>query len=85
MKNNDVIKGLKINNSEIIFSQLADDTTCIVKDATSLGELLRLLERFKMCAGLKVNVDKTIARGLGGYTGNYTFNLYINKKNGRNH
>ena len=46
-------------------TQLADDTTCFVKDKTSLRNLLDIFKQFQCCAGLKMNVDKTKAKILG--------------------
>ena len=61
------IKGLIFNGNEIKISQLADDTTCVVKDEASLRELIETFIRFDKCAGLKINIDKTTARCLGNY------------------
>jgi exonuclease III len=65
IRTNDNIKGITINNIEIKISQLADDTSCVVEDLTSMGHVLDTFEKFKDCAGLKVNVEKTKARFLG--------------------
>ncbi len=59
------IKGIKINQTEIKISQLADDTTCFTQDIESIGKILDVFEKFRICAGLKVNVDKTKASYLG--------------------
>ena len=36
-----------------------------VKDKASLRHLLSIFKHFKLCAGLKMNVDKTKAKVLG--------------------
>ena len=63
-KNNNV-KGIKIHDYEIKISQLADDTTLFVQDLDSLSVCLEILHTFYLCAGLKVNKSKTIAKWLG--------------------
>ena len=49
------IKAITVNNIEIKISQLADDTICFLKDKSSVKQLLHVFEKFKICAGLKVN------------------------------
>ena len=61
----ETIKGILINGTEIKISQLADDTTCFIRDKYSLKHLLSLFARFKCCAGLSINVEKTVAKPLG--------------------
>ncbi len=41
---------------------MADDTSCFVRDLSSLAEILSIFNDFQQCAGLSVNVDKTKAR-----------------------
>ena len=53
------------NNAEIKITQLADDTTCFLKDKKSLQHVLDIFKDFEICSGLKVNIDKTIAKVLG--------------------
>ena len=62
------IKGIKICGSENKNSQLADDTTFFIKDDVLLQNMLTVFDKFKKCAGLKMNIDKTIAKPLGPYT-----------------
>ena len=61
------ISGISIRNKEIKISQLADDTTCVIKDERSLISLLHVLQNFKTFSGLGINVDKTIAKSLGNF------------------
>ena len=68
IRQNKCINGLKINDIEIKLSQLADDTTCFIKDEKSLDHLLKTFNIFNECAGLRINVDKTSARCLGGFS-----------------
>ena len=44
---------------------MADDTTCFVKDKISLKNLIAVFKEFEICSGLKINLDKTIAKILG--------------------
>ena len=66
IRQNRDIKGIIIGNRETKITQLADDTTCFLKDEPSLSLLLKTFDSYKLCAGLSINVDKTIARPLGG-------------------
>ena len=64
-RNSDVIRGIHVDDCEIKITELADDTTCFVKDKASLCHLLSIFKQFELCAGLKMNVDKTKAKVLG--------------------
>ena len=48
-------------------SQYADDSTCYVKDHSSLQQLLHLLSRYEMATGAKLNFQKTEAMWLGAW------------------
>ena len=63
----DNVRGITINGTEIKISQLADDTTCLIKDIISLKNLLHIFDKYKVCSGLSINIDKTMAMGLGGF------------------
>ena len=67
IRQNKDIKGLIFNNVELKISQLADDTTCVVRDETSLKYLLETFKQYEKGAGLGINVDKTTARCLGNF------------------
>jgi exonuclease III len=69
IRENKNIRGITIDGTEIKVSQLADDTSCFLLDFESLARLLSIFEKFKQCAGLKINVDKTNARYLGSLKG----------------
>jgi hypothetical protein len=60
------INGMKINNSENLLSQYADDSSLILDGGDdSLRKSLYILEKFSECAGLKANLDKTEAIWIG--------------------
>ena len=60
------INGVKINNSEYIISQFADDTTMILDGETkSIKETFKILDLFKTSSGLGVNIDKTLGVWMG--------------------
>ena len=59
------IKGIKIGNTSIKVSQLADDTTVFVSDFDSVEKVIDVLALFHSVAGLKLNLDKTIAKCIG--------------------
>ena len=49
IRSDKLIEGIQVNGKEIKLTQYADDTTTFLKDGTSLGKLLELLEHFKEC------------------------------------
>ena len=66
IKNDPDIKGIKIDNSEYLLSQYADDSSLTLNDDNvSLQKSLDILGKFSECAGLKVNLDKTEAIWIG--------------------
>jgi hypothetical protein len=73
LKINPDIKGIKLDESEYLISQLADDTTIFLDGSeNSLRNCLLVLDKLCECSGLKANVDKTEAIWLGSklrYTG----------------
>ncbi len=65
IRENEDIQGIEINNKVLKICQLADDTTCFVKDLESINIILSVFNKFKVCAGLKMNIDKTKANYIG--------------------
>ena len=66
MKINPDIKGIKIDQTEYLMNQYADDTTIILDgSASSLEGTLNTLKKFENCSGLKINIDKTNAVWIG--------------------
>ena len=66
IKNDLEITGVKINDSEYLFSQYADDSSLILdNNPKSLDQSLFMLNTFSECTGLRVNLDKTEAIWLG--------------------
>ena len=59
------VRGIHIQNTEIKITQLADDTTCFVKDKNSLQRLISTFKDFEICSGLQINIDKTKAKVIG--------------------
>jgi hypothetical protein len=54
------VSGVKINGSEYLLSQYADDTALLLSDDKySLEQSLNIFDCFCVCAGLRVNLDKT--------------------------
>ena len=65
-KANKDIKGIKIADTEYTLSQFVDDTTVLLDGSQkSLDEALRVLNRFAISSGLKVNASKTRAVWIG--------------------
>ena len=60
------IKGIEFDNSEILISQLADDTTLFLQNnELSFRSCMKLLDDFANISGLKINYNKTIAIKIG--------------------
>ncbi len=65
IRKDDSIKGITVFDKEIKLSQLADDTTCFLSDLQSLERVIKMFDKFSLCAGLKINVEKTKAKYIG--------------------
>ncbi len=59
------IKGIMVGNTEVKISQLADDTTIFVSDFDSVHSVLDVVSSFYEISGLKLNIDKTVAKCIG--------------------
>ena len=60
IRRNEKIKRIKINNSDFILTQYAEDTTVILDGSEeSFNETLYELEQYSKFSGLKINVFKT--------------------------
>ena len=61
-KANKDIKGIEIAGTEYLLSQFADDTTILLDGSEkSLNEALKILNKFAIASGLKLNSNKTRA------------------------
>ena len=65
IRNDPDITGIKIGKEEIKISLLADDITLLLKDLFSLNHVLKTLNLFQHCSGLKINLDKSKAKYIG--------------------
>ena len=66
LKTEDSIKGIRINNNIYTLSQYADDTQIFLDGSErSLRSTLRILHKFYLMSGLKINEDKTKALWIG--------------------
>ena len=77
IRQNKHISGLKIGSNETSVVQMADDTTLLLNDPISLQRSLLLFTFFGRITGLKINISKSEAMGLGKYA-----NLYVLKPYG---
>ena len=59
IRENETIKGIQINNSNIKLSIYADDMTGLVVGIASIKNLMNIINEFKSYSGLGVNEDKT--------------------------
>ncbi len=60
------IKGIKIEDTEYVLTQYADDTTLFLDgQEENLNNVFRVLDQFASCSGLRVNVEKTKAVWMG--------------------
>lgn len=55
---NSGLKGMSVLDREIIISQLADDTTLFLNDATQVSAALDVIQVFSSASGLHLNVNK---------------------------
>lgn len=69
IRNNDNIHGIMIGSTEIKLSQLADDTSIFLADFESIDVVLDVLKLFHRLSGLKMNIDKTVAKCIGSLEG----------------
>ena len=65
IRKDNTIHGINIDNTEFKISQLADDTTVFLSDLHSVGRVLNVIRGFENTSGLKLNLDKTIAKCIG--------------------
>ena len=65
IRQNENIRSLKINDTEIKLSLYADDITAFIHNDASAGCLLNLLNEFGACSGLKINTSKTEGMWVG--------------------
>ena len=68
IRSNELITGFKIGKKEIKLSMLADDLTCILGNVKSVKYILETLDKFRSCAGLSANIEKTQAKYIGSLT-----------------
>lgn len=55
---NSNIKGINIAGRDIFISQLADDTTLFLKDASQIPIALNIINEFSKASGLCLNINK---------------------------
>ena len=68
IRNDNVIRGFKVLDTESKISQYADDTTLILDGSeSSFSRSLSILDSFALISGLKVNYEKTEALWIGPY------------------
>ena len=79
------IKGLTFGETVVKISQLADDTTCFVADRESAKLLFQVFEDFRICSGLKCNIDKTALYWLGATKFSEDWDLPVFWKEGNFH
>ena len=65
IRQNDNIKGITLNDTEIKILQYADDTSGILQDIKSAKHFLKTIEEFGKHSGLKLNIDKTEGLWIG--------------------
>ena len=69
------IKGITIDGSEFLISQLADDTTLFLEtNEQSFIKCMELLDIFAMISGLRINYTKTLAVKIG-LDDNFRYNI----------
>ena len=58
-------KGIVIDGHNYKISLFADDATCYIRDEESLALMVRIIEKFSIYSGLKLNIDKSLLVYLG--------------------
>ena len=74
LRNSEEIKGICINHVNVKLNkvlQYADDLSLFVKNETELEAALKIIEKFGMISGLKLNRQKSIVLPFGGFQHNY--------------
>ena len=61
IRSNENIKGIKLNEKELLLSQFADTTLALDGSEKSFTESILLRDKFSKMSGLKINNDKTMA------------------------
>ena len=72
IRQNSIIKGIRVFGSEIKLSQFADDTNLFCADVASAEQALETMNAFGNFSGLVLNVEKTKAFWLGKWLNNTT-------------
>ena len=72
IRNNADIKGIIVGNTDIKIKMLADDTTLLLWDLSSVELAIKDFDIFSKCSGLKLNLQKTKVIPIGS-------NLYRDK------
>ena len=70
IRQNSIIKGIKIFGSEIKLSQFADDSNLFCADVASAEQALKTMRTFGNFSGLVLNIEKTKAFSLGKWLNN---------------
>ena len=65
IRSNESVEGITADGEEIKLQPFADDLTAFLRNDTSLGNFLSLVDDFRGCSGLKINFDKTETMLLG--------------------
>ena len=65
IKNNSCIKGLKIFDHTFLYSAYAEDTIFFVKNVESVEDIIKVSILFSKFSGLKPNLTKCEASGIG--------------------
>ena len=69
IKNNKNIKGIKIFENTLLYIAYVDDNTSFLKDKNSIKELPNTINYFSSFTGLKLNLSKCEAAGIGALKG----------------
>ena len=59
IRDNSEIKGIKVGDSEVKIKMLADDTTLLLEDLSSVTLAIKDFDKFSKCSGLNLNLQKT--------------------------
>ena len=65
VRQNEQIKGLKVNGTEIKILQYANDTEIIISDDNSMKHVFKEIQLFQLATGAKANLERTEGLWLG--------------------
>ncbi len=77
MKNSKDIRPLNVLGTQLLISQLTDDTTLFLSDAEQIPVAINLVSHFSKASGLQLNLKKSELMALHNHAESHLFNIYL--------